>query len=70
MRPLQESYRDDWTALWTDYLNIYGTSVPADTFATYFDHLLGADPQDFNGLVAVIDGKLVGLTHYLYHRHG
>jgi GNAT superfamily N-acetyltransferase len=31
---------------------------------------LGADPQDFNGLVAVIDGKLVGRTHYLYHRHG
>ena len=70
MRPLQESDRDDWTALWTDYLNIYGTSVPADTFATCFDHLLGADPQDFNRLVAVIDGKLVGLTHYLYHRHG
>ena len=70
VRPLQESDRDDWTALWTAYLDFYGTSVPADTFATYFDRLLGADPQDFNGLVAVIDGKLVGLTHYLYHRHG
>jgi GNAT superfamily N-acetyltransferase len=70
VRPLQESDRDDWTALWTAYLNFYETSVPADTFATYFDRLLGADPQDFNGLVAVIDGKLVGLNHYLYHRHG
>ena len=70
VRPLQDSDRDDWTALWTAYLDFYGTSVPADTFATYFDRLLGADPQDFNGLVAVIDGKLVGLTHYLYHRHG
>ena len=70
VRTLQDSDRDDWTALWTAYLDFYGTSVPSDTFATYFDRLLGADPQDFNGLVAVIDGKLVGLTHYRYHRHG
>ena len=70
VRPLQDSDRDDWTALRTAYLDFYGTSVPSDTFATYFDRFLGADPQDFNGLVAVIDGKLVGLTHYLYYRHG
>ena len=70
VRTLQVSDRDDWTALWTAYLDFYGTSVPSDTFATYFDRLLGADPQDFNGLVAVIDGNLVDLTHYLYHRHG
>jgi hypothetical protein len=70
VRPLQDSDRDDWTALWTAYLDFYGTSVPSNTFATYFDRLLGADPQDFNELAAVIDGKLVGLTHYLYHRHG
>jgi ribosomal protein S18 acetylase RimI-like enzyme len=31
---------------------------------------LGRDPQDFSGLVAVLDGNLVGLTHFLYHRHG
>ena len=70
VRPLQDSDQDDRTALWTAYLNFYGTSVPSDTFATYFNRLLGADPQIFNGLVAVIDGKLVGLTHYLYHHHG
>jgi GNAT superfamily N-acetyltransferase len=70
VRTLQDSDRDDWTALWTAYLVFYGTSVPSDTFTTYFDRLLGANPQDFNGLVAVIDGRLAGLTHYLYHRHG
>jgi len=31
---------------------------------------MGDDPQDFNGLVAELDGQLVGLTHYLFHRHG
>ena len=47
VRTLQDSDRDDWTALWTDYLDFYGTSVPSDIFATYFDRLLGADPQKF-----------------------
>ena len=28
VRPLQDSDRDDWTALWTAYLDFYGTSVP------------------------------------------
>jgi GNAT superfamily N-acetyltransferase len=70
VRPLQDSDRDDWKALWTAYLDFYGTSVPSDFLVHIFDRLLGADPQNFNGLVAVIDGELVGLTHYLYHRHG
>ena len=70
VRPLQESDRDAWAALWLAYLDFYKTSLPAATFNVYFDRLLGADPQDFNGLVAVLDGKLVGLTHYLFHRHG
>lgn len=65
VRPLQESDRDAWAALWLAYLDFYKTSLPAATFNVYFDRLLGADPQDFNGLVAVLDGKLVGLTHYL-----
>lgn len=32
--------------------------------------MLSDDPQDFHGLVAVKDGKLVGLAHYVFHRHG
>ena len=70
VRPLQESDRDAWAALWLAYLNFYRASLPAATFNVYFDRLLGADPQGFNGLVAILDGKLVGLTHYLFHRHG
>jgi GNAT superfamily N-acetyltransferase len=70
VRPLMASDRDAWAALWTAYLEFYKSSVPAHFYDIYFDRLLGDDPHDFNGLVAVLDGKIVGLTHYLYHRHG
>ena len=70
VRPLMASDRDDWAALWTAYLEFYKASVPAPIYDLYFGRLLGRDPQDFSGLVAVLDGKLVGLTHFLYHRHG
>ncbi|MFT6023760.1 MAG: GNAT superfamily N-acetyltransferase [Ascidiaceihabitans sp.] len=70
VRPLMESDQDSWAALWTAYLAFYKTSVPAQTFDVYFQRLLGNDPQDFNCIVAVKDGQLVGFTHYLFHRHG
>lgn len=70
VRPLKPSDREGWGQLWTAYLEFYETTVPAPTYDTYFNRLLGDDPQDFNGLVAEVDGKLVGLSHYLYHRHG
>ncbi|SPH21633.1 hypothetical protein ASD8599_02385 [Ascidiaceihabitans donghaensis] len=70
VRPLAASDREQWAALWTAYLEFYETSVPTRTFDVYFDRLLGDDPQDFSGLVAELDGRLVGLTHYLFHRHG
>lgn len=70
VRPLQESDKDAWAALWTAYLEFYKTSVPTQIYDVYFQRLLGDDPQDFNCLVAEQNGALVGLTHYLFHRHG
>lgn len=69
IRPLRAVDQVAWTGLWTAYLEFYGTTLPSDIFASTFDRLLGDDPQDFSGLVAEIDGELVGLTHYLFHRH-
>ena len=70
VRPLEANDRAEWDRLWQAYLAFYETSRPRDIFDLYFDRLLGSDPQDFNGLVAVVDGKVVGLVHYLFHRHG
>lgn len=69
IRPLRREDEADWRRLWTGYLAFYQTSVPEAVYASTFERLLGDDPQDFSALVAEVDGKLLGLTHYLFHRH-
>ncbi len=69
IRALRASDRAEWGALWHDYLAFYETSVPDAVYRATFARLLGDDPQDFNALVAERNGKLVGLVHYLFHRH-
>jgi GNAT superfamily N-acetyltransferase len=70
IRPLRASDKSQWSALWAAYLAFYETSRPAELHDLYFDRLLGDDPQDYSGLVAEQDGILVGLAHYVFHRHG
>lgn len=70
IRPLQTSDHADWHRMWTRYLEFYETEVSQEVYETLWARLLGDDPQDFECLVAEHDGKLVGLTHYLFHRHG
>jgi GNAT superfamily N-acetyltransferase len=69
IRPLHAADEVEWRRLWTGYLDYYETSVPEVVYATTFARLLGDDPQDFNGLIAEVDGKAMGLVHYLFHRH-
>lgn len=70
IRPLTAADRLEWARLWTAYLAFYKTTLPDAVLDSTFQRLLGVDPQDFNGLLAVLDGKPVGLAHYLLHRHG
>ena len=70
VRPLASADEPHWRALWRDYLAFYGTEVSEEVYATYFRRLMGNDPQDFSGLIAEIEGRPVGLTHFLFHRHG
>ena len=51
-------------------LAFYKTTVPEAVYTSTFARLLGDDPQDFSALVAEGDTGLLGLTHYLFHRHG
>lgn len=69
IRPLLPADEPQWRALWTGYLEFYEASVSEEVYRTTFARLLGDDPQDFHGLVAEADGRLIGLTHYLFHRH-
>ena len=69
IRPLRTEDREDWAALWTGYLDFYESSVSPEVYQSTFDRLLGDDPQDFCCFVAEHEGRLAGLTHYLFHRH-
>lgn len=69
IRPLRAQDQNQWRALWTSYLEYYETSVPEAVYQTTLARLLGDDPQDFSCLVAEVDDQLVGLTHFLFHRH-
>lgn len=69
IRPLTSADEAEWRRLWTDYLTFYEASVENAVYDSTFARLLGDDPADFNCLLACVDGKPVGLTHYLFHRH-
>lgn len=69
IRPLRPEDAADWRRLWTGYLEFYKTAVPEEVYATTFSRLLGDDPQDFNGFLALVGGRPMGLVHFLFHRH-
>jgi len=69
IRPIVARDEADWRRLWTGYLEFYETSVSEEVYETSFARLLSDAEQEFHGLIADLDGKSVGLTHYLFHRH-
>jgi GNAT superfamily N-acetyltransferase len=67
IRPLRLDERADWEPLWKGYLDFYKTSVPQRTYDTTWARL--HDPDEPMWLLgATVDGKLLGIVHYLYHR--
>ncbi|MBP0483005.1 GNAT family N-acetyltransferase [Sagittula salina] len=69
VRALRAEDETAWRELWTAYLAFYGSTVPEEVYTSTFARLLGDDPRDYTALVAELDGRLVGLVHYLFHRH-
>ncbi|SLN12837.1 putative acetyltransferase [Ruegeria meonggei] len=69
IRILRPDDRPEWAEMWRDYLAFYETTVADDIYDSTFARLLGDDPHDFSCFVAESGGQLVGLTHYLFHRH-
>ncbi|WP_262030937.1 GNAT family N-acetyltransferase [Microvirga sp. Mcv34] len=67
IRPITESDGAAWEPLWQAYLTFYQSSLPPEvTDATWRRFFDPAEP--INALVAVLDGRIVGIVHYLYHR--
>ena len=67
VRPLEPEERAEWEPRWQAYLAFYKTELPPEvtdnTWARLHDP---AEPLFVLG--AHIDGKLVGIAHYLFHR--
>ena len=71
IRPPTPEDHAEWKPLWDGYNDFYGregpTALPDEitqvTWQRFFDAY-----EPVHALVAERDGKLVGLTHYLFHR--
>lgn len=71
IRPVTHDDYEQWLPLWEGYNAFYGRSGPTAlpleitlmTWGRFFD---GYEPM--HALVAESEGKLIGLTHYLFHR--
>ena len=69
IRPLQGPDENDWRRLWTLYLEYYETELTEEVYEATWRRLLSGEDNEFRGLLAICDGRAVGLTHYLFHRH-
>jgi GNAT superfamily N-acetyltransferase len=71
VRPLTSADRDAWEPLWDGYNAFYGrvgpTALPAEVTELTWARMLDAGERVY-GLVAEIDGRVVGLAQYLFHR--
>jgi GNAT superfamily N-acetyltransferase len=71
IRPVAVEDYDQWLPLWEGYNAFYGRSgataleneIIQTTWIRFFD-----SQEPMHALVAELDGKLVGLAHYIFHR--
>lgn len=68
IRPLSLRDETEWRRLWKAYLAFYKTELPEEIYTSTFTRLTGDQPNEYRGLLALLDGKPVGLAHYLFHR--
>lgn len=67
IHPIGKDERVGWEVLWQGYLRFYESSQAADaTNATWLRMHDPAEPM--HGLGAYLDGRLLGIVHYLFHR--
>jgi GNAT superfamily N-acetyltransferase len=68
VRALQKADHEEWRRLWTAYLEFYNATVSEEVYQTTWKRLFAEREFEPKGFIALLDGKAVGLTHYLYHR--
>jgi GNAT superfamily N-acetyltransferase len=64
--PLRPSHRARWGVLARGYKDFYETVVSDEEYERAWRRLLEGD--GIHGLGAEVDGRLVGIAHYLFHK--
>ena len=59
--------RPEWEQLWNGYLRFYRARLAPEITDTTWARLLDPAEQP-HGIVAEVDGRLIGLAHFLFHR--
>ena len=67
VRELRFDEREAWEPLWRGYLEFYESAVDRDVTATTW-HRLHDPAEPMFVLGAFIEGRLIGIVHYLFHR--
>jgi GNAT superfamily N-acetyltransferase len=71
VRPVIAADREAWAPLWDGYNAFYErtgpTAVSAEQTELTWSRFLDAG-EPMHALLAEVDGRVVGLTHYLFHR--
>jgi len=63
--PLREQHRAEWEALARGYKAFYETEHPDARYDETWRLLLAG--ERIHGLAARLDGRIVGIAHYLFH---
>lgn len=67
IRMLQDGDNAEWRALWTQYLDFYGSRLDAAVYERTWARLLDA-AEPLRGALSFSGGEAVGLVHYIFHR--
>lgn len=65
IRPIKPEDRSQWNHLWQGYLTFYQQELSAEQTELTWQKLCD-DEFEMHGLVAEIDGELVGLAHFSF----
>ena len=69
IRKLNKTDHTNWRKLWADYLDFYKTKVSEQVYNTAFQRLISNDLREYQGIVAEVEGNIMGFSHYLFHRN-
>lgn len=67
IRDTTSADEERWRQLWDGYCTFYETDMPAEVTDATWRRILDPENRTFDGLVAELDGRVVGIANYVLH---